>query len=71
LFLAVHPRPARSDVWTIFSLLVLCVVSMLLAGLREHRLRSRLGPDAEAFIAAVHVPELPWKRAIDKSSKTA
>jgi hypothetical protein len=71
VFVAVHPAPARSDVWRLFSLLILCVVSMSFAGWRQRRLRSRLGPEGEAFVQAVHVPDLPWKRATGRPSEIA
>jgi hypothetical protein len=60
LFVATHPESEKSDVLGIFSLLVLCLTGMLLAGLRYHQLRSRLDPEADAFIREVHVP-LPWR----------
>lgn len=70
VFVAVHPALDKSDVWWIVSPLFLCVGGMLIAGLRHHQLRSRLDADAKAFVEAVHVPDLPWKRVTDKPSET-
>jgi hypothetical protein len=70
VFVTLEPAPGKSQLWELFSLLIICAAGMSLAGWRQRRLRAQLSPEGEAFIQAVHVPNLPWKRPTDSPSET-